>query len=233
MADALKEQTGRPMKTTIATTVLALAIGASAVQAGTLAPIPVEPVIAAPAPMAVTRNWTGGYAGFQFGAQQSRLGMSETADQTNTGALRLRGLTGGLYAGYNWQGVNDLVFGVDGDIAATGGRASMTTSGGDAVSARMRASAALRARAGVAMGETMFYGAVGVSHARFDVTVNGTPDTLARTGWTAGIGLEQAFAGNMTGRLEYRHSDYGRFTTGGFDGRLRNNEIRAGVAFNF
>lgn len=221
------------MKTIFATTVLAIAIGGSAAQAGTLAPVPSEPVIAAPAPVAMARNWTGGYAGLQFGGQQSRLDMSETADPTNTGSLRMRGLTGGLYGGFNWQGASDLVFGVDGDIAATGGRATTTTTGGDTVTARMRASAALRARAGVAMGDTMFYGAAGVSHARFNVSVNGTPDTLARTGWTAGIGLEQAFAGNMTGRLEYRHADYGRFTTGGFDGRLRTNEIRAGVAFNF
>lgn len=221
------------MKTIFATTVIAIAISGSVAQAGTLTPVPSEPVIAAPAPVVIARNWTGGYAGLQFGGQESRLGLSETADSTNTGSLRLRGLTGGLYVGYNWQGANDLVFGVDGDIAATGGRATITTTGGDTISARMRTNGALRARAGVAMGDTMFYGTAGVSHARLNINVNGTPDDLARTGWTAGIGLEQAFAGNMTGRLEYRHADYGRFTTGGFDGRLRTNEIRAGVAFNF
>jgi len=221
------------MKQIIATSVLALALGGTAAQAGNLAPIPSEPVIQAPAPVAMARSWTGGYAGVQLGYGQARLGVTDMTDPTNTGALRANGLLGGVYGGFNWQGANDMVFGIDADLAAHRARASTTTVGGDNVSARMRTSGAVRARAGVAMGDTLFYGAAGVTHARFNVDVNGASDSIGRTGWTAGLGIEQAFAGNMTGRLEYRYADYGRFNSNGYDGRLRTNEIRAGVAFNF
>jgi len=223
------------MKKIIATSVLALTMGASSAFAGALGPVPTEPVIHTPppAPVAMTRSWTGGYAGVQLGYGQSRLGMTDTLDDTNTGASRASGLLGGVYGGFNWQGANNTVFGIDADLAAHRARDTTDTVGGDEVSTRMRASGALRARAGLAMGDTLFYGAAGVAHGRFNVGVNGVDDSISRTGWTAGVGIEQAFAGNMTGRLEYRHTDYGSFETGGFDGRLRTNEVRAGVAFNF
>lgn len=223
------------MKKIIATSVLALTMGTTGAFAGTLAPAPTEPVIHTPppAPVVTARNWTGGYGGVQLGYGQARLGVTDSGDDTNTGALRANGLLGGVYGGFNWQGGNDMVFGIDADLAANRARTDITTTGGDDVSTRLRNSGAIRARAGVAMGDTLFYGAAGVAHARFNVGVNGTSESIGRTGWTAGIGIEQAFAGNMTGRLEYRHTDYGSFTTGGFDGRLRSNEVRAGVAFNF
>lgn len=223
------------MKKIIATSVLALAMGGTVAQAGNLAPIPVEPVIEAPAPapVAMARNWTGGYAGVQLGYQQSRLGVTETADPTNTGEVRANGLLGGLYGGYNWQSANDMVFGVDADLTAHRANNTTTTVGGDVINSRMRTSGAIRARAGVAMGDTLLYGAAGVTHARFNVGVNGVDESIGRTGWTAGVGIEQAFGSNMTGRLEYRYADYGNFATNGFDSRLRSNEIRAGVAFNF
>ena len=210
-------------------------MGGTAAVAGSLAPLPAEPILQAPppAPVSMARNWTGGYGGVQLGYGQARLGVTDSGDATNTGDLRANGVLGGVYGGFNWQGANNMVFGLDADLAAHRGRDTATTLGGDAVEARMRNSGALRARAGVAMGDTLFYGAAGVTHARFDMGVNGVDDGISRTGWTAGLGVEQAFGNNLTGRLEYRYSDYGSVTSGGFDTRLRSNEVRAGVAFNF
>jgi len=229
------DEIGRTMKKTLATALLALTLGTTTASAGSMAPVPTEPVIQSPppAPVAMARNWTGGYGGVQLGYGQARLGMTDTGDATNTGDLRANGLLGGVYGGFNWQGANDMVFGMDADLAANRARADTTTTGGDAIGTRLRSSGAVRARAGVAMGDTLFYGAAGVAHGRFNVDVNGMGDSIGRTGWTAGVGIEQAFAGSMTGRLEYRHTDYGSLTTNGFNGRLRSNEVRAGVAFNF
>lgn len=224
------------MKKIIATSALALSLGATSAFAGALGPVPTEPVVHTPprpAPVAMGRSWTGGYAGVQLGYGQGRQSVTDLGDDTNTGDLRANGLLGGVYGGFNWQGATGMVFGVDADLAANRGRDSADTIGGDAAETRLRSSGALRARAGIAMGDTLFYGAAGVAHGRFEVDFNGTGESINRTGWTAGVGIEQAFAGNMTGRLEYRHTDYGSFESGGFDGRLRTNEIRAGVAFNF
>jgi len=222
------------MKKIIAVSALALTMGGTTAYAGSLASAPYEPMIQAPAPIVMAgRNWTGGYAGVQLGYGQARLGVTSTLNPANTGELRANGLLGGVYGGYNWHGANNMVFGIDADLAANRARETIMTTLGSTVSTRMRASGAIRARAGLAMGDTLLYAAAGASQARFNVTVNGMPEDISRTGWTAGVGIEQAFGGNMTGRLEYRYTDYGSFTTNGFDGRLRSNEVRAGVALNF
>lgn len=221
------------MKKLVATSALALILGSAAAQAGSLAPLPAEPVLQtpapAPAPMPSVRNWTGAYGGVQLGAQQSRFGLNGPVD---SGALRFTDLNGGLYGGFNWQGASNMVYGVEADVAAARGSNS-TTIGADTIEARQRGSASLRARAGYAMGDTLFYAAAGVSHARFGIDTGTGNDSQGRTGWTAGIGVEQAFSNSMSGRLELRHADYGSFTSGAYEGRLRSNEVRAGVAFHF
>ena len=166
------------MKKIIATSVLALTMGTTGAFAGTLAPAPTEPVIhtSPPAPVFTARNWTGGYGGVQLGYGQARLGVTDSGDDTNTGALRANGLLGGVYGGFNWQGGNDMVFGIDADLAANRARTDITTTGGDDGSTRLRNSGAIRARAGVAMGDTLFYGAAGVAHGRFE----GQPARVAR-----------------------------------------------------
>ncbi len=218
----------------LATSILALTMGATAAQAGGLNQFPSEPVIAAPAPVAVARDWTGGYVGLQLGGTDGRLGMTETGNPANTGTVGLRGLNGGVFAGYNWHTGGNLVLGVEGDIAGSRANGTTLTTGGNTVDGRIRSSGSLRARAGVALGDTLLYGTAGASRANYGIIVDGGPEvTGARTGWTAGIGIEQAFSNNLTGRLEVRHADYGSFTAAGFDNNLRTNEVRAGLALTF
>ena len=74
---------------------------------------------------------------------------------------------------------------------------------------------------------------------------SGTGDDFAYlvTGWTAGGGVEYAFAGNWSAKLEYLHVDFGsqHFSripvgAGSFDARdvtLTNDIVRAGVNYKF
>jgi outer membrane immunogenic protein len=77
---------------------------------------------------------------------------------------------------------------------------------------------AVTARLGYAMDHWLFYGKGGVawSNDKYSVTgvFQGTPFDAEglgmRTGWTAGAGVEWAFADDWSARLEYDYYDFGR-----------------------
>lgn len=219
------------MKSLLATFAIALALGGTAAQGGSLTPAPSEPdlVPPPPAPAPTARNWTGAYGGLQLGAARARLGLS---DGTDDDRVSMSGWLGGIYGGYNWHGAGSSVFGIEADLVSNRASGETDTAFGDA-QARLRSSAALRARAGMAMGDTLLYGAAGLAHARYSADVGGTEDSGSRNGWTLGVGLEQAIAPHTTLRAELRHSDYGSFEINGTDARLRSNELRVGVGFDF
>jgi outer membrane immunogenic protein len=73
----------------------------------------------------------------------------------------------------------------------------------------------VRGRLGVASGTTLFYATAGVAFGNFDlgftaIDHHSFSETL--TGWTVGGGVETVIAGNWTGRIEYRFTDYGDTT---------------------
>lgn len=97
------------------TRTLIAALSASALAApafaGSAAPAAMEPMIEAPAPapIAMGRDWTGGYAGVQ-------LGYADVS--TNIAGVEGDDMIGGLTAGYDWDlGNYVLGVGLDADIA--------------------------------------------------------------------------------------------------------------------
>ena len=66
----------------------------------------------------------------------------------------------------------------------------------------------LRARAGYAWDRVLVYGTGGGAGANVEVALNGLPvQTNVEFGWTAGGGLEWAFADNWTAKVEYLFVD--------------------------
>ena len=74
---------------------------------------------------------------------------------------------------------------------------------------------------------------------RVSVPLLGIGESATRVGWTAGAGLEYAFLGNWTAKIEYLYVDLGRFDTvltapfiaSNVD--FKANVVRAGLNYKF
>ena len=109
--------------------------------------------------------------------------------------------------------------------------------------------ATVRGRVGYAADRVLFYGTAGGAFANMQATVGGVTTSKTQAGWTAGAGVEWAFADNWTARVEYLYIDLGTYngncssagllgchgrTTGiPFSVNLTENLVRAGVDFKF
>lgn len=190
-----------------------------------------EPPAPLPAPLAESGPsgfWSGGYAGVFVGA-----GFGESASDTaGLDGLSTDGGEGGVFAGYNWQAGN-FVYGVEGDF----GYARPGDAEGAQGAAEKELFGSLRARAGVALDPVMIYGTAGVAGANFETFSLDDSDENTHVGFTVGAGAEAAITPNLTGRLEYRFTDYGSadynlngtVVSSGFD----EHSVRAGIALKF
>ena len=103
--------------------------------------------------------------------------------------------------------------------------------------------ATVRGRAGWAADRVLFYGTAGGAFASIQTTFNGVQNTRTQDGWTAGAGVEWAFADNWTARAEYLYVDLGKYSgtcttaaCGGglpFTANLNVNLFRVGVDFKW
>lgn len=135
-------------KVTLATAALALATAPAF--AGSPESAPVEPVLAAPAPVASTPDWTGFYAGGQIGY---------ASVDTNVAGVDGDGLIGGIVGGYDWDLGNWVVgVGADWDFAdiSLGGAADLEQVW------------RLKTRGGYKIGNGLAYATVGYANADTD-----------------------------------------------------------------
>lgn len=203
------------------------------------------------APVAPAFAWTGFYIGAQAGYMWGRDRTTEylTATGAYTGfawKYNLDSGFGGLHAGYNRQ-FGMLVAGVEIDadrlIDAKGG---FRDPGGIGRASRTWNFSA-RGRLGVAFDRVLVYatGGYAATRAKYHY-VNpalGIGEGFAKTfsGYTLGAGVEYAIANNLTARLEYRYSDYGkasyvaRSAFLGLTGtqQPRDHSARLGVSYKF
>jgi outer membrane immunogenic protein len=191
-------------------------IAASRASAADL-PVPVRPAYY---PVATVYDWGGGYIGINGGYG---FGQSEWSDPFNPSGNTSSGhfnVNGGLVGGT--MGVSGQwgawVFGVEGDfdwqgLSGTSSSAfctsifaSATAATGSGLSCRTQSNwiGTLRARVGYAWDRVLVYGTIGGAGANVEVGLNGLPvQTNVEFGWTAGGGLEWAFADNWTAKVEY------------------------------
>lgn len=154
-------------------------------------------------------SWTGPYAGLVGG-----YGWG-TAD----------GWSGGGFIGYNLQTNQNLVVGLEGDV--TFANRNGTTAGLNDVHNNWNGT--VRGRVGYAVDRFMVYGTGGVAVG--GLQSDSAPQSTTKVGWTAGAGVEMALTDKVTGRVEYRHTDLGRFPTG--DSSYTSNDILVGIGFKF
>ena len=232
------------MRHVLASSVIAAAtFGVISLQAASAADMPAPVYKAAPPAW----SWTGCYVGVQVG-----YGWGRTRHDFDNGApsdtSNTTGALGGGHLGCNYQTAN-IVFGVEGDIEGANLNGTFTNLTGitSTGSARMKADASVRGRVGVAFDRSLLYATGGWAWARFDFGGGPAPAppccgySANETGWTAGAGWQYAFTNNLSGRVEYRYTDF-RSVVGPlpptFPGvnmptKSSFNAIRAGLSLSF
>jgi outer membrane immunogenic protein len=139
------------------------------------------------------------------------------------------GFVGGVQAGYNWN-TGAFVFGVEGDIQATGA---------DDTFAPWKFSnpwfGTVRGRAGYVFDHFFVYGTGGLAFGELRAETFGLSETHTNAGWTAGLGAEFLFAQKWSAKVEYLYVDLSNsnFTITGVPNGYRFGVLRAGINYHF
>jgi outer membrane immunogenic protein len=184
-------------------------------------------------------NWTGFYAGINAGYG---FGTSGWSDPPGTSVKPKGALFGGTL-GYNYQ-VGSLVYGLEGDFDWSGVKGTADCVPGlITCETRNRWLATFRGRVGYAFDRWLpyitgggAYGTVKATATDFTGTVLAT-ESKSRLGWAFGAGLEYAFLGNWTAKIEYLYVDLGSFDAGvapfATNVNFKENIVRAGLNYKF
>jgi outer membrane immunogenic protein len=201
------------LKSTVGAGLTALAMITSASAADLSRPPPVAPApVFVPPPF----SWSGFYIGGNLGGA---WGHGNITDVLNPGVSFNSGnngvFIGGGQVGFNYQ-VSSIVFGAEADFDWAANNNNTTTGvvtplGIFTVSANDRWISTFAGRLGVAFDRWLVYakgGGAWVGTNNFTVTNVPTNAQVSggssnNTGWLFGAGVEWAFAGNWTARLEY------------------------------
>ncbi len=217
----------------------------SCAQAADLPPAPPTPAPTAPVAYAPqTYNWSGVYVGGNIGGGYSNSWWSDpiTGGHDNFNSW---GFLGGGQIGANAQ-FNRLVVGLEGDFDWTDITNKGTDSIGEALNANVQWTSTVTGRVGAAFDRLLVYGKGGLALAQdqsslTDLAGNSATDSLLRTGWTVGAGLEYALDDNWSAKIEYDYLGFGKqsmtFTTPtetvNTNAGLNVQEIKAGLNYRF
>lgn len=176
-------------------------------------PPPRAPAVYVPAVLPVY-NWAGVYVGINGGwgwGNAKYTANAVGAFPGTTGSLSDNGGVVGGTLGVNFQ-TGAFVFGVEGDWdysgINTGTTSSICTFSGNCQTGNNWLATA-RGRAGYAADRVLFYATAGGAFANVQTNFNGTTTTHTQSGWTAGAGIEWAFADNWTAKVEWLYVNLG------------------------
>ena len=182
-------------------------------------------------------NWTGFYAGINGGYMWGDTEFTDAAGASFSTSPK-GWLIGGTL-GFNYQ-IGSWVWGIEGDfnwVDINGTDASAVC--GATCHFKNTWLSTVRGRIGYAFDRWLPYVTGGGAFGRVNVgNVSGTVDET-KSGWTAGIGMEYAFLGNWTAKIEYLHVDLGTATcdlsicTSTVNANYTAEIIRAGLNYKF
>ena len=184
----------------------------------------------APVYVALPFTWTGAYVGVNGGYG---FGSSNFSTPFTTGSFDINGGLVGGTLGYNYQ-VNQIVFGLEADLDASWIKGSATC-GGFTCQTKNTWLGTVRGRLGYAAGNFMPYVTGGLAVGDINTSIPGVgsaSDTNA--GWTIGGGVEYAFNGPWSAKVEYLYVDLGRGgAIGSSNADFTTNIVRAGLNYRF
>jgi outer membrane immunogenic protein len=196
------------------------------------------PVYKGVRPVVAYYNWTGFYAGINagYGFGTSNWSISPTANNKPTGFL-----VGGTL-GYNYQ-VGSIVYGLEGDFDWSNVKDTVDCAPGVTCGTSSNWLATFRGRIGYAFDRWLPYITGGGAYGNVKATVSAPiagltgSSSSSQFGWTFGAGLEYAFLGNWTAKIEYLYVDLGSFDTGPApvvnNVSFKENIVRAGLNYKF
>ena len=199
-----------------------------------------RPAYKAPVYVAPVFSWTGFYIGINGGYGWAKSNWSSAV---TSGDVSPKGWLIGGTLGYNMQ-TGNFVWGLEGDIDLSTIKGS--TSGGTGVCAtpgcesRNRWFGTARGRIGYAFDRWLPYLTGGAAFGDVKMSPNtGLSETKTKIGWTAGAGVEWAFAANWSTKIEYLYTDLGKSTCSAAscgvdtDVTWKANIVRLGVNYRF
>jgi outer membrane immunogenic protein len=187
-------------------------------------------------PVVAYYNWTGFYIGINGGYA---WGKSEWT--VPPVSLKPTGWLLGGTLGYNYQ-VGSFVLGIEGDYDWANVKASSACAVIFTCETKNSFLATVRGRLGYAFDRWLPYITGGVAYGDIKATASLGPFSASssknKIGWTLGGGLEYAFLGNWSGKIEYLYVDLGNFDPGFVapltsSVSLQENIVRAGLNYKF
>ncbi|BCM20511.1 outer membrane protein [Mesorhizobium sp. J8] len=222
---------------------LATAFVLGLVSAASAADVVVEPGASA-------YNWSGVYVGGNIGWSRLKSDWHDIDDDWTGGSFDAGSdgvLLGGVI-GYNHEFANNVVIGIEADLAYTSNSRSFDApdSGRVDLTNKMNLFGTVRGRLGYAYDRFLPYvtGGLAVANFKHQWTETGdAPDSWpdfggTDAGWTAGAGIEYALTDHWTAKAEYLYADFGDVTSRNQEGfRMRVdrsvNTVRFGVNYKF
>ncbi len=167
-------------------------------------------------------SWAGPYLGATLGYEWGSVSNNPTKPS---------GIVGGVTAGYNWQS-GPIVFGVEGDISATGANDRFS----DYKFSNPWFGTA-RGRLGYAFNNVLLYGTAGLAFGSLELERGGLQQSQTSLGWTAGVGAEVGIYQNWTAKIEYLYVDLSKNSYSLLptptDSALSFGTVRIGVNYHF
>jgi outer membrane immunogenic protein len=196
-----------------------------------------RPVYKGPRSVVAYYNWTGFYLGVNGG-----YGWGTSDWDAPIVSVKPKGWMAGGTLGFNYQ-MGSFVWGLEGDFDWAD-VADSTACGAFVCETKNTWLATARGRLGYAFDRWLPYFTGGAAFGRVAASstnpaATGASDTL--TGWTIGGGLEYAFLGNWSAKVEYLYVDLGNFNCGvacspavlNNDVSFKENVVRAGINYKF
>lgn len=162
------------------------------------------------APPAPVQSWTGFYMGVNAGFGWQDVDYSNPVFR---GDADLSGFSAGAIVGYNYHVAPQFVLGIEGGIGFTGFNDTKLIAGAD-IRSHTYYDWSVRGRAGYLIGpQKLLFVSGGFAGARQEVSFPNISESLNRTGWTIGAGIEKGdFIKGVHVRAEYTFTDYGTKT---------------------
>ena len=175
---------------------------------------------------ALAQPVAGPYVGVQVGLDNYEL---QDADVFVAGdkfdGFSGNGAVGGVYAGYDIPLGDTLFAGVEVNASLSGAKMAYDDTV-DSLTLKAKETFGASARLGAMLNNsTALYAKAGWANTKFKANLNGFTDSDDEDALVLGGGIETRIGANTSLRLEYNYADY--------DDYLKNNQIKAGVAFRF